>query len=168
MATRRFRNRPVRYIHYGRSRPRHHSGLSQMHENLIAGGVGTALGLAQFFSKDGSTISSASSPAKAAANSLVGRIFGINPFNDQPQFPATRNWAGILNPGVALGAIPLVYGVIAPRGSPGKRLAVKTGAVSMVLAAIFGFFDAPSDRSPNQRHIAPAANNSSSNMLAPS
>jgi len=94
---------------------------------------------------------------KTVGNVLFGRVTGFNIFKDAPQFPVTRNWAGLANKWTGLGFAMMAYGHVAK----GTKFLPKGGQIGSIGKKLFtggaigGYFDAPAQGAPTQQYSAP-------------
>lgn len=116
--------------------------------------------ISQITEKDMPTISSQTTTIgqlKTVANVLFGRVSGFNLFKDAPQFPVTRNWAGLANKWTGLGFAMMLYG----HAGKSSKFLPKAGTIGsigkklFVGGAIGGYFDAPDPNVPSQQYQAP-------------
>lgn len=159
-------------------RYRRYSSRIHRYSNRHASGIGKVLGpaaflfagISQLIAKDvapGASTAAAFSntntvgKAKFIANDVMGRVIGISPFPDQPQFTQTINPAGIMNKTTGIGLGLLIYNKVG--GSFGLPKIVSSSIAKNIFkgGVIGGFFDAPNS-SGTSGYAAPLNNNSGS------
>lgn len=131
------------------------SRMSRMHRSIwhkaIVPASFTAAFLGQITNKDfasnaqqGAAFQNADMVGKLKflTNDIVGRITGINIFNDTIQFKQTINPAGVINKYVGLGLLMNIVYPMIPR-VPGKGLARKAGGALIAGGFFGGLFDDP-------------------------
>lgn len=142
---------------------------SRKEGQLMTGGSFVITFLSQLTAKDitaNQAAFSAYTPtdkAKFLANTVVGRITGINIFNDMPQVPQTINPSGVINKYTGLGLGAIIYKKVP--FLPFKNIVGHLGEGSLAGGIFGGLFDAPnnSNVSDNQSYASQAAYMNSSN-----
>ena len=119
--------------------------------------------ITQLTEKDMPTITSQTTTIgqlKTVGNVLFGRVTGFNIFKDAPQFPVTRNWAGLANKWTGLGFAMMLYG----HAGKSSKFLPKAGTIGSIGKKLFvggavgGYFDAPSmgtSSMPAQQYTQP-------------
>lgn len=116
--------------------------------------------ITQLTEKDMPTITSQTTTIgqlKTVGNVLFGRVTGFNIFKDAPQFPVTRNWAGLANKWTGLGFAMMLYG----HAGKSSKFLPKAGTIGSIGKKLFvggavgGYFDAPAQGAPTQQYTAP-------------
>lgn len=84
--------------------------------------------------------------AKQFGNNVLGRIIGLNPFNDQVKFEQTINIDGAFNKYTGLGLAGYLYSMLPIKGLPHKGKARSLGKKTALAGILGGIFDAPGDK----------------------
>lgn len=80
---------------------------------------------------------------KILANGVLGRITGINIFNDAPQAPQTINPMGVFNAGAGFSLAALIYNKFAPKMGLPKLVPTSVAKNALKGFMLGGFFDDP-------------------------
>ncbi len=88
-------------------------------------------------------VGSLGNKAKVFANNVLGRIIGINPFQDAQHFEQTINVDGAFNKYSGFGLATFLYGLLPIKGLPHRAKARSLGKKIAVAGILGGIFDAP-------------------------